>query len=121
MSDEEKFATGFALMQKMFPDLEGNAGDFPANFTKFSIAQIYGDVWQGTELELKQRSLITCATLVALGREAEQRLHFTGARNLGVPRSELEAAIEHVAVYAGWPVSVSAFRVLAEVWPQEEA
>jgi alkylhydroperoxidase/carboxymuconolactone decarboxylase family protein YurZ len=25
--------------------------------------------------------------------------------------------ITHVAHYAGWPVAVSAFRVLDEVWP----
>ena len=49
----------------------------------------------------EQRSLITCTVLVALGREPEQRLHFRGARNLGIERATLEAMINHVAYYAG--------------------
>jgi alkylhydroperoxidase/carboxymuconolactone decarboxylase family protein YurZ len=28
--------------------------------------------------------------------------------------------ITHAAHYAGWPVAASAFRVLAEVWPEVE-
>jgi 4-carboxymuconolactone decarboxylase len=54
---------------------------------------------------------------VALARENEQRLHFRGAKNLGIPRRKVETMIAHVAHYAGWPVAVGAFRVLDEVWP----
>ncbi|MED5359615.1 MAG: carboxymuconolactone decarboxylase family protein, partial [Pseudomonadota bacterium] len=42
------------------------------------------------------------------------------AKELGVPRVKLEAMIIHAAHYAGWPVAASAFRTLAEVWPEEE-
>lgn len=83
-----------------------------------TIAHLFGDVWQDDALELQQRSLITCAVLVATGRESEQLLHFRGARNLGISRATLEAMITHVAHYAGWPVAVSASRTLAEVWDQ---
>jgi alkylhydroperoxidase/carboxymuconolactone decarboxylase family protein YurZ len=47
-------------------------------------------------------------------------LHFVGARNVGIPREKLEAAITHVAHYAGWPVAMTAFRVLNEVWPADD-
>ncbi|GAB5459165.1 MAG: hypothetical protein Hens3KO_21950 [Henriciella sp.] len=120
MSDEqEKFAKGMALAQKLFPETEGGPG-LPLDFMRHTVGHLFGDVWQGEGLELKQRSLITCTVLVALNREAEQRLHFVGAKNLGIPRTEIEAMITHVAHYAGWPVSVSAFRVLNEVWPKED-
>ena len=49
------------------------------------------------------------------------RLHFRGARNLGIERSKIEAMITHVAHYAGWPVAVSALRVLGEVWDEMDA
>ena len=62
--------------------------------------------------------MITCSVLTALGRENEQRLHFRGTRNLGIERTTLEAAINHVAYYAGWPVASSAMRILDEVWEE---
>ncbi|MCH9673550.1 MAG: carboxymuconolactone decarboxylase family protein, partial [Gammaproteobacteria bacterium] len=77
------------------------------------------DVWQGEELSTQERSLITCSMLVALNREAEQRIHFRAAKNLGLEREKIEGMITHAAHYAGWPVAASAFRVLAEVWPEE--
>ncbi len=85
------------------------------------LGKLFGDVWNRPGLEITERSLITCTVLVALGREPEQRLHFRGARNLGIPREKLEEVITHVAHYAGWPVAVSAFRVLGEVWDAMDA
>ena len=92
----------------------------PKKWVNYSIDHLFGDVWQGEELDFQQRSMITCATLVALNREAEQEIHFRAARNLGLEREALEAVIIHVAHYAGWPCGASAFRVLNEVWPEED-
>lgn len=86
-----------------------------------TIDHLFGSVWQEPELVTEERSLITCAVLVATGRESEQFLHFRGARNLGIARDKLEAMITHVAHYAGWPVAVSAARVLNEVWETMDA
>ena len=70
--------------------------------------------------DFEERRARGIAILGALNREAEQRIHFPGAKNLGVTREQLEAMITHAAHYAGWPVAASALRVLAEVWPAEE-
>lgn len=121
MSDEEKRKKGTAFFKKLVagqkraPSL-GRAS-VPDNFSRYTMEHLFGDVWQGDELSLELRSLITCTILVALNREAEQRIHFPGAKNLGVEREQLEAMITHAAHYAGWPVAASAFRVLGEVWP----
>lgn len=124
MSDPEKREKGIEFFKKL---TEGAAnppslskGAMPEQFVNYTLEHLFGDVWQGDELSLEQRSLITCTILVALNREAEQRIHFPGAKNLGVKREQLEAMITHAAHYAGWPVAASAFRVLAEVWPVEE-
>ena len=70
------------------------------------------DVWQGEDLEITERSLITCAMLVAPNREDEMRVHFT--------RAKIEELIIYAAHYAGWPAAVGGFRALAEVWPPED-
>lgn len=112
---ESKSEKGIAVILKLFGGASG-ANPLPEGFRRITVEHLFGDVWQGPELAIEERSLVTCAVLIALNRENEQRLHFRGARNLGIPREKLEGVITHVAHYAGWPVAVGAFRVLEEVW-----
>lgn len=92
----------------------------PEKFKRITLEHLFGDIWQGEELEIQERSLLTCAVLTALGRESEQLIHFNGAKNLGVDREKMTEMITHVAHYAGWPVAVSALRVLGKVWDSPE-
>ncbi len=117
---EDKFNRGVALAAKLFEGAPAGGVKMSKAFRNDTMGHLFGDVWQRPELELQERSLVTCVALIALNRENEQRLHFTGAKNLGVPREKLEGAIAHVAHYAGWPNAVTAFRVLDEVWPVED-
>ncbi len=118
--DEERLIKGLGLAAQLFAGLEGSP-PMPDELSRHTFGHLFGDVWQGPELELQERSLITCTVLVALAREREQLLHFRAARNLGIPREKLEAMISHVAHYAGWPVAVSAARVLDTVWTEMDA
>ena len=115
---DSKLQKGQELVAKLFAGAtaSGPRVPMPAEFQRYSTEHLFGDVWQGKDLELQERSLITCTVLVALNRENEERAHFRGARNVGVPRAKLEAMITHVAHYAGWPVAATALRVLDEVW-----
>lgn len=93
---------------------------FPERFREFTLGHLFGDVWQGEDLELTERSLVTCTILTALAREPEQRFHFAAAKRLGIPRAKLVEMIIHAAHYAGWPNAVGAMRSLKEVWPEED-
>ena len=115
----EKRAKGLEMIGKLMSGTEAGGLAPPEQFTNYTIEHLFGDVWQGDDMTLQDRSFTTCVTLIALNREAEQCLHFVAARNVGVPRDKLEAAITHVAHYAGWPVAMTAFNVLNEVWPAE--
>ncbi len=116
---EDKAAKGRALAAKLFAGTTHRGAPMPAKMQDYTFGHLFGEVWQGEELTLEERSLITCTALVALNRTAEQHLHFLGAKNLGIPRSRIEAMITHLAHYAGWPCAASAFGVLNEVWPAE--
>jgi len=65
---------------------------------------------------MPERSLVTLTALAALHRTEEMRLHFVGARNLGLPRHVLEEMILHIAYDAGWPCATNAGTVLNQVW-----
>lgn len=115
--NDDKQAKGMQLIGKLLAGTGAGGLPLPEKFTKYTVEHLFGDVWQGEELSLQERSFITCVTLIALNREAEMRLHFVGAKNVGVPREKLEAAITHIVHYAGWPVGMTALKVLNDVWP----
>jgi 4-carboxymuconolactone decarboxylase len=89
-TDEERFEAGRARVEALRGRARATAA--AAEMMRHTMTHLFGDVWQGEELSLQERSLATCATLVALAREAEQRLHFRGARNLGIERDEARGA-----------------------------
>ena len=120
MSDEDRKAKGLELAQRLFRGAPPAASLPPDQFREYSFTHLFGDVWQQPDLSLEERSLVTCTVLVALDRQSEQRLHFLGAKNLGIERAKIEGMITHVAHYAGWPCAAAAHRVLNEVWPREE-
>lgn len=116
-----KLELGEALVAKLFAGLDEPGSEMPEDLRRHTFEHLFGDVWQGDGLELSQRSMITCTALVALGRDHELQYHFRAARNLGIPKSELEAMLTHVAHYAGWPAAFGAVSVLNEVWEQMDS
>lgn len=119
MSEKTKAEKGLELAITLTRGAPPASG-MPEAFTKLTLEHVFGDIWQRPGLELQERSMITVTTLVATGRESELRIHLNGALNLGISRDTLEAMLTHIAHYAGWPVAVSAFRILDEVCAARE-
>lgn len=117
---DSKAEKGMATLRRLFGAAVGGT-PMSSDFARMTVEHLFGEVWQRPGLAIEERSLATLAVLVALGREAEQKIHFRGARNLGISRAKLEELLMHVAHYAGWPASVSAMRVLDEVWRAMDA
>ena len=69
---------------------------------------LFGDVWERPQLSKRDRSLITCAALIAMGKAEQMDFHFPNAIKNGVTRGELIEMITHLAFYAGWPNAMSA-------------
>lgn len=83
-------------------------GDFAPKLVELTDDVLFGDVWERPELNKRDRSLITCAALVALGKTEQMSFHFPRALENGVTREELIELITHLAFYAGWPSAMSA-------------
>jgi 4-carboxymuconolactone decarboxylase len=77
---------------------------------------VYGEVWERPGLSRRDRSLITVATLVALGRERQLHGHLERALRNGVTKDEVGELITHLAFYAGWPAAMTAALVAKEVF-----
>lgn len=115
----ERLDKGRQVLERLCGDPNSIDG-MPERLRNYTLEHLFGDVWQGEDLKLEERSLITCSILTALGREPEQRFHFAGAKRLGIPRSKILEMITHAAHYSGWPTAVGGLRSLNEVWPEDE-
>jgi 4-carboxymuconolactone decarboxylase len=93
----------------------GGATDFTAPIQQYITRNAWGDVWQRPGLDLKTRSLITVAMLIALGKQHELKGHVRGALNNGATPQELQEVLLHASIYCGLPTAVEAFRTAAEV------
>ena len=89
---------------------------FAPKFIELTDDVLFGDVWERSGLSKRDRSLITCAALIALNRTEQQVGHFTRAINNGVKKEELIELITHLAFYAGWPTAMSAANVAKKVF-----
>jgi 4-carboxymuconolactone decarboxylase len=69
---------------------------------------LFGDVWERPQLSKRDRSLITCAALIATGKTEQMDFHFPNAIRNGVTEQELIETITHLAFYSGWPNAMSA-------------
>ena len=83
-------------------------GDFAPKLVELTDQVLFGDVWERPQLSKRDRSLITCAALVAMGKTEQMGFHFPRAVENGVTKEELVELITQLAVYAGWPSARSA-------------
>ncbi|NOK07827.1 carboxymuconolactone decarboxylase family protein [Corallococcus exercitus] len=83
-------------------------GEFAPKLVELTDEVLFGDVWERPELSKRDRSLITCAALVATGKTEQMGFHFPRALENGVTQEELVELITHLAFYVGWPNAMSA-------------
>ena len=92
-----------------------NATEYSMPMQEFITRNAWGNVWQRPGLDLKTRSLITVAMLIALGKQHELKGHVRGALNNGASVAEIQEVLLHASIYCGVPAAVEAFRSAAEV------
>lgn len=96
-------------------------GEFAPQFAALNDDVLFGEVWaREDELSPRDRSLITCAALMAQGLFPQLEAHMRIARDNGVTRTEMVALITHLAFYAGWPKAWSAFGLAKDVYGDVE-
>lgn len=102
---------GDAFVERAMSNLDG----FSRPLQDWLNEHAWGSTWCREGLDLKTRSLCTCAMLAALGRSNELKGHIRGAVNNGASLVEIREVLLHSAIYAGAPAAVEAFRAAREV------
>ncbi|MBR6388972.1 MAG: carboxymuconolactone decarboxylase family protein [Opitutales bacterium] len=94
-----------------------NLGSFAPDFAHFNDDILFGENWNNRDIPLKTRCIITVVALMSQGiTDSSLKYHLQNAKNSGVSKEEIAAAITHAAFYAGWPKAWAAFNLAKDVW-----
>lgn len=105
-------------MKKIVQTAGKNAlGDFAPEFAHYNDDVLFGENWNNTDIDIKTRCIITVVALMSQGIcDSSLKHHLQNAKNNGVTRAEIVAAVTHTAFYAGWPKGWAVFNLAKEVW-----
>ncbi|MFT3865154.1 MAG: carboxymuconolactone decarboxylase family protein [Solirubrobacterales bacterium] len=96
------------------------ADDFSRGFQELVTEYCWGAGWGKGVLTRRDRSLLNLVMLGALNRGQEFQLHLRGAVRNGATKEEIRDALVQLAIYAGIPAGVEAFRLARQVFEQLE-
>ena len=97
-------------LDEIAPDLRGIVRDFA-----------FGEIYARPGLDLKSRQLATVAALAAMHNSPlELKAHLFGALKVGWKKEELVEVLMQIALYAGFPATISALTVAKEVFAEVE-
>ena len=97
------------------------ADDFSRDFQRLVTEYCWGAAWGRDALTRRDRSLLNLVMLGALNRSHEFKLHLRGALRNGCTKDEIQDTLIQLAIYAGIPAGVEAFRLAREVFDAVEA
>lgn len=91
-------------------------GEIAPKLAELNDDVLFADVWERPQLSKRDRSLITCTALVAMGKTDQMKSHFPRAIANGVTKEELVEMFTHMAFYSGWPSAVTAVMRFGEIF-----
>ncbi|MGF1426229.1 carboxymuconolactone decarboxylase family protein [Kitasatospora sp. LaBMicrA B282] len=115
----ERFARGVANLaalgdsgEAIFSSLAEVAPDLSRYVAEFA----FGDLYSRPGLDLKQRQLLTIASLNALGDcEPQLTFHMNLALNVGATAEEIVETILHCLAFVGFPRTYNSMRIAKKV------
>lgn len=123
MDERARFESGMVVRREVLgaehvEKATAGANAFNAEFQDLITRYAWGEIWTRPGLSRHARSLIAIATMVALNRPEELRLHLRAAANNGVSRDEIKEVLLQCAIYCGVPAANGAFRLAQEVFDE---
>ncbi len=75
----------------------------------------YDLFWSREGLSLRDKSLVTIAALIAMGREEQTKIHMRGFLKSGGTFNELRNTLIHLSIYCGFPAALNGFSALRSI------
>jgi 4-carboxymuconolactone decarboxylase len=124
MDHPERTARGAELLEQM---LGTKAADqtrtawraICPEFESYVVEFLAGEIWSRPQLDLRTKSLVTIATLAAMGRTRGLELNLRMALRNGATRQEIVETLLQIAPYAGFPAAWEGLALASDVFSQE--
>ncbi|MBA8826235.1 4-carboxymuconolactone decarboxylase [Saccharopolyspora lacisalsi] len=86
------------------------------------VSAVFGELYQGDDLSLRDRELASIASLASLGGcEPQLRVHVSAALNVGVTAEEVVETFVQLIPFAGMPRALNALFVAHDVLTEHES
>jgi 4-carboxymuconolactone decarboxylase len=123
--DKQTYETGMKIRSEVLgkeyvENSMKTADDFNKPFQEFVTEYCWGAGWGRPGLSRKERSMLNLAMLAILNRPHELKLHVRGALTNGLTKDQIREIFMHIAIYAGVPAGVDAFRQAREVFAEQK-
>lgn len=120
-TDQER---GRSVVAILLPEMAASGGvltrpevaPFAFDLGDLAVQNAFGSLWARPDLSLRERSLVSMGTLLALRTEDELHFHFRIARRLGISVAEIEEVIYMAAGYAGFPAASTGMKVGRQIF-----
>ena len=121
--DQKTYETGLKIRSEVLGKeyVENSmklADEFNKPFQEFVTEYCWGAGWGRPGLTRKERSMLNLAMISILNRNHELKLHIRGALTNGLTKDQIREIFMQVAIYAGVPAGVDAFRQAREVFAE---
>ena len=113
------FEAGMAVRRAMLGDVHVDRAietttDFNRDFQDLITRYAWGSIWTRPGLDRRIRRLLVLATMAALGRWEEFRMHLRAGLAHELEPCDLKEVLLQVAIYAGVPVANTGFHIAGE-------
>ncbi|WMD22154.1 4-carboxymuconolactone decarboxylase [Achromobacter seleniivolatilans] len=124
MNEHERFEQGRVVRTEVLGEAHvsrslASSTNLNREFQDLITRYAWGEIWTRPGLPRHTRSLLVIATMIALNRETELKLHLRAAANNGVTLDEVKEVLLQSAIYCGVPAANSAFHIAAEIFAEE--
>jgi 4-carboxymuconolactone decarboxylase len=83
-------------------------GTVAPKFVQLTNEVVFGDLWRRSDLNLRDRSLVTIAALAATGDDDQLDAYVRRGLESGLTRDQIVEAMTHLGFYAGWSKATKA-------------
>lgn len=96
---------GMAKMQEVY-GFSIDPADVPGSYAEMTVDHLFGTVWAGETLDVRDRRLLIIGVLAALGQRDLLDLQFDAALERDeLTVEQLRELVVHLTHYIGWPLS----------------
>lgn len=95
-------------------EVTGQFGAVAPKYADLTNRVVFGDLWTRADLSVRDRSLVTIATLAATGDTDLLEPYLRRGVEAGLTRDEIAEALTHLGFYAGWGKATRALTVVTQ-------